>query len=48
MILNFEVITQTPLVFAFPDVLSDFNLQDDSLYVQACFKRFKGYFLKKL
>ena len=48
MILNFEVITPTPLVFASPDVLSDFNLQGGQLYRQSDFKRFKGYFLKKL
>ena len=47
MILNFEVITPTPLVFAFPAHRNDYKLQDDSLYVRSNFKRFKGYFLKK-
>ena len=47
-ILNFEVITPTPLVFAFPAILSDFNLKDDSLYHSTGFKRLEVPFLRKL
>lgn len=48
MIIKFESNTPTPLVLAFTALLSDFNLLDDTLYVPSSFKRFKGYFLKKL
>lgn len=48
MILNFEVITPTPLDFTFPDFLSGFLIQDGQSYSSTGFKRFKCYFLKKL
>ena len=48
MNLNFEVITPTPLVFAFPAHRNDYNLKDDSLYVRSNFKRFLMPFLKNL
>ena len=47
-ILNFEVITPTHLVFAFPAHRIDFNLKDDSLYHSTGFKRLEVHFLQKL
>ena len=45
-ILNFEVITQTPLVFAFPDVLSDFNPFGNISVHQTKNNRLESVFLK--
>ena len=48
MNLNFEVITPTPLVFAFPAHRNDYNLQDGQLYHSSNFKRLEMPFLQKL
>ena len=46
MILNFKTNTQTPLVFTFTALLSDFNLLDGTSVHQTKNKRLESVFLK--